>query len=108
MTEVTYFQSDHPDLSSALTSTFTRALSGDLLLLSGDCPRCRHPFTTELPIKSTKLVPGRALTGMSAGSVTANPVEHVVACACNFQHEGQPDGAIGCGALAKIVIKARP
>lgn len=107
---VPYVVADSEPLYTAVLTTFKKSKSNGSLLFTGRCPRCSHEFTTAVPLTAAIVTPGRAVTGQSAGlSLTAAPVEYTVYCSCLQEHEGRPDGSVGCGALTNITLtpKAR-
>ncbi len=101
---VAYLVHDNVALAQALVTTFERKSAETSLILEGRCPRCDHEFRAELPLVRTRMAPGRGLTGMAGGELTATPVEHLVVCACEGEHSGRPSGRAGCGAMGKVVM----
>jgi hypothetical protein len=71
---------------------FTTSRVGVVVRLSGSCPRCRHPTTTNF----TRVIPSQA--GLRAG---AQPV--TLYCQCGVAHPGHPDNEDGCGAYWNVV-----
>ena len=107
MASMAYELQDYPDLAQALGTSFDQTVADGLLILRGDCPRCAHPFTAELAIQTTLVVPGRGLTGMTSDDLAKGPREHVLSCSCSHDHPGRPTAESGCGAMAKIVVQAK-
>jgi hypothetical protein len=109
MTEgsVAYSQVDSLELSTAIRgSDFKKTSTKGVLTLSGPCPRCGHEFSCSLPLKPVLVTPGSYVTGQSAsGSLTANPQEHTVYCSCTHDHEGRPEGELGCGAMTRFLLR---
>lgn len=101
---IEYLVHDNRALTDAVVATFARTSTDGSLLLSGRCPRCDHEFQAELPLTRTRMAPGRGLTGMAGGELTATPVEYLVVCACDREHPGRPSGRAGCGAMGKIAM----
>jgi hypothetical protein len=103
-----YVELNSSALGEALTSRFEAVTRDDAVILSGECPRCEHEFSFELPTKSSTIVPGRGLSGQSApDDLAAGPVEHTVYCRCGYDHDGRPDGESGCGAMANVTLRAK-
>lgn len=101
-----YVEADWPALQEAVLQRFDQVRGEDGLTVSGDCPRCGHRFSSYVPLRPQTVVPGQGLTGQTAGQqLTSGPVEHVIICACSYEHEGRPDGETGCGAMTKIKLK---
>lgn len=108
---VPYVISDSDQLNVAVRGTFKKAKGDGVLVLTGACPRCTHDFTATIPLRAATVTPGRSVAGQSGGSsMTANPVEHTIYCACQQEHVGRPDGELGCGAVTNVTlnIKVRP
>lgn len=105
---VPYVIADSEQLNAALIGIFKKSKGDGVLILTGDCPRCRHEFAATIPLTPSTVTPGRAVTGQSSGnSMTAAPVQHTVYCACQQEHEGRPDGEHGCGAVTNVVLNLK-
>lgn len=108
---VPYSQVDDENLGVAIRgNAFKKSSANGVLTLSGPCPRCSHEFSCTVPLKPVVVTPGSYVTGQSAtGSLTANPQEHTVFCSCRQDHEGRPEGEVGCGSMTKFRLtrKAR-
>lgn len=102
---VPYVIAESDQLNTALREAFKRGKGVGVMVLTGACPRCTHEFTATIPLTPATVTPGRAITGQFGGrSMTANPVEHTVYCACQQEHEGRPDGELGCGAVTNLTL----
>lgn len=105
---VPYVIADSDQLNSAVRGRFKKAKGDGVLILTGECPRCGHEFTATIPLTPATVTPGRAITGQFGGSaMTANPVQHTVYCACQQEHEGRPDGDLGCGAVTNLTLNPK-
>ncbi|TDC28597.1 hypothetical protein E1211_27580 [Micromonospora sp. 15K316] len=78
--------------------TFTVREFGPALLLSGDCPRCRHPVT--FPVVDHVYRHGSAIP-------PGDPGYRTVLCTCDAEHPGRPAGPAGCGAYWTLRLEAR-
>ncbi|MFI6264176.1 hypothetical protein [Micromonospora sp. NPDC051006] len=76
--------------------TFTAREYGPAVLLSGDCPRCRHPSTYPVVEHVYKHV---------APSPSDDPGYRTVLCACEAEHPARPAGLTGCGAYWTLLLE---
>ncbi|MEV1330038.1 hypothetical protein AB0J20_10730 [Micromonospora costi] len=76
--------------------TFTAREFGPAVLLSGDCPRCRHPIT--VPVVDE--VYRHEVAG--AGD---DPGYRTLLCTCEADHPARPAGLSGCGAYWTLLLE---
>jgi hypothetical protein len=108
-----------PVSTSVLASAFKRSLhaepEGDDILLSGECPRCKHDVYKLVAREAKHIVPGVAAEAVAEGLKPRAPrgcgrgyhEKHVltlVACNCDSKHDGRPDGELGCGVYAQLTV----
>lgn len=68
----------------------------DTRTLSGDCPRCGHPFSDDL---TDHIVIGLA------PKKDSNTIDYPWECTCVVAHTGAPAGTTGCGANGVVRIR---
>jgi len=105
-----HITSDAQDRAAeALFAQSTGAIVGGMRTYraEGDCPRCRHHMTESRMLDfadpnslDTPRGPGAPPPKWSPDS----PIAVLVRCACQYDHEGAPSGAKGCGAEFVVTI----
>lgn len=79
----------------AFTAKWTSVADSRRFLLTGPCPRCRHPISKELT--------DQIGVGLAAPN---EPIQVRVTCTCGEVHPGAPAGApSGCGAWGTVIIE---
>jgi hypothetical protein len=63
-------------------------------VLTGSCPRCGDEMYKAFPAETFGTEPTRG----------AGPRTHVVACNCEGEHPGRPDGKTGCGVYGGLEL----
>ncbi|WBB67345.1 hypothetical protein [Micromonospora sp. WMMD812] len=76
--------------------TFTVREFGPAVLLSGDCPRCRHPITCPIVDEVYK---------HDGPPAPAGGDYRTVLCTCDAAHPGQPAALSGCGAYWTLLLE---
>jgi hypothetical protein len=73
---------------------------GDLVLLSGDCPRCTHRMEVELPIETRMGVN----LNRTVRRPPTKPFAKTASCNCRGDHDGRPTDVLGCGAFGRLEV----
>jgi hypothetical protein len=92
-----------------------RSADGATITLIGDCPRCHHQMSVELPIQARTgdtIAPGPEDPGYKDRPDTSKGQQlrrgkdfvKVAVCNCGTAHADQPDACSGCGAFGALQV----
>lgn len=106
--------------NAAMAATATVRVEPDesapeLILVAGNCPRCRHPFAHAESLVSYRAINeddplrpgiGALLRDAVRRAATASGSHDVYgSCGCPVPHPGAPEGATGCGASWSLRVE---
>ncbi|WP_204003022.1 hypothetical protein [Micromonospora lutea] len=82
--------------ATEVAETFSVRQFGPAVLLSGDCPRCRHPITCPIVGEVYR---------REAPAPSIDPGYRTLLCGCAGDHPSRPDGLTGCGAYWTVTLE---
>ncbi|GAA1381218.1 hypothetical protein [Catellatospora chokoriensis] len=96
--EFRYEHRTQPSYTEHVATTFEAETSDESVVLHGSCPRCGHVM--EYLIDDDVVRSSRTITTDTPGAEpsTAGAISEHMACMCDMEHSGRPEGYRGCGA----------
>ncbi|WP_459961522.1 hypothetical protein [Nocardia sp. IFM 10818] len=103
---VPYIEVTSPDFAVSAEATFKLCSHvGGIESLRGPCPRCRGEMESPVVTEIYRRFGIGKLFRRSGTGPERDPVE-VLVCSCEYEHDGRPDGEIGCGAYWMLRIQS--